>query len=82
MEYERGRSLDALIPRQGLRLTELLRIAISCSTRRDGIACLAPLAIRGAISSTAYTNVSPDGTTILVQQQTLTNDLMLIENFR
>src|SRR5262245_11216680 len=28
MEYVRGKSLDALIPRQGLRLTELLRIAI------------------------------------------------------
>jgi eukaryotic-like serine/threonine-protein kinase len=28
MEYVRGKSLDALIPRQGLRLNELLRIAI------------------------------------------------------
>ena len=28
MEYVRGTSLDALIPRQGLRLNELLRIAI------------------------------------------------------
>ena len=28
MEYVRGKSLDALIPRQGMRLTEALRIAI------------------------------------------------------
>jgi serine/threonine protein kinase len=29
MEYVRGKSLDALIPRQGLRLSEALRIAIA-----------------------------------------------------
>jgi serine/threonine protein kinase len=29
MEYVRGKSLDALIPRQGMRLSEALRIAIS-----------------------------------------------------
>src|SRR6476619_7621603 len=28
MEYVRGKSVDALIPRQGMRLTEVLRIAI------------------------------------------------------
>jgi serine/threonine protein kinase len=28
MEYVRGKSLDALIPRQGMRLNDLLRIAI------------------------------------------------------
>ena len=28
MEYVRGKSLDALIPRQGMRLSEALRIAI------------------------------------------------------
>src|SRR4029079_3925969 len=28
MEYVRGKSLDALIPRQGMRLAEVLRIAI------------------------------------------------------
>src|SRR6187455_1099317 len=28
MEYVRGKSLDALIPRQGMRLGELLRVAI------------------------------------------------------
>src|SRR4029453_15526426 len=28
MEYVRGKSLDALIPRHGMRLSELLRVAI------------------------------------------------------
>ncbi len=36
MEYVRGKSLDALIPRQGMRLGEALRIAIAVA---DAVAC-------------------------------------------
>src|SRR5213593_1160545 len=36
MEYVRGKSLDALIPQQGMRLGEALRIAIAVA---DAIAC-------------------------------------------
>jgi Tol biopolymer transport system component/tRNA A-37 threonylcarbamoyl transferase component Bud32 len=36
MEYVRGKSLDALIPRQGIRLGEALRIAIAVA---DAVAC-------------------------------------------
>jgi serine/threonine protein kinase len=36
MEYVRGKSLDALIPRQGMRLGEALRIAIAIA---DAVAC-------------------------------------------
>ncbi len=38
MEYVRGKSLDALIPRQGMRLGEVLRIAIPVA---DALACRA-----------------------------------------
>jgi serine/threonine protein kinase len=36
MEYVRGKSLDALIPRQGMRLGEALRVAIAVA---DAVAC-------------------------------------------
>jgi len=37
MEYVRGKSLDALIPRHGMRLSELLRIAMPVADALDSV---------------------------------------------
>jgi Tol biopolymer transport system component len=59
MEYVRGKSLDALIPRSGMRLSELLRIAIPVA---DALAAAHARGIVHRDLKPANVIVGPDGT--------------------